>query len=542
MAALEGEDLHLPQYHHNTALLPRPILCSEKREQLLSSFLLDFSLHSMDNCLAHLPLEEVSSEMNLFVLYFIVYALIGTAIAFFSRRMGVKSTREYYTAGGRMGALLSGATYAATTYSAFMMIGLVGMSYSTGSGALGFELLYLLSTVAILATLGFEIWKKSKEKMWISPSQMIGDLYSSSLLSKIVSLVFLFAMVPYISAQIMGLGVIFQMGGMSYAAAVISSGIIVASWIVIAGMWSLATTDLYNALLMLGGGIIFFSSVAGMALSFGGFAEISRELSRSGYLGITGFWSFPTFLSYTIPWMFFAITNPQVVSRLFIQKDERAYKLGASFFASFGLFYTLLSVSIGLLARFLALEGALPGNLMRDYLTPTLLTLMSPSISGIIAISIIAAAVSTANGIIISVSSSIFTEFLHGKKKLAYSAALDLALTFIASAATYLKPSYIVELSVITSLFLLPLAPITIVGLKAERYIGRASRLSAAATLIIGDVLAFLALKAVGASAVFTSRFLGLPISALVLLISSAAVAIGLLFDAITKKRGVQNG
>jgi len=139
---------------------------------------------------------------------------------------------------------------------------------------------------------------------------MIGDLYSSSLLSKIVSLVFLFAMIPYISAQIMGLGVIFQMGGMSYAAAVISSGIIVASWIVLAGMWSLATTDLYNALLMLGGGIIFFSSAAGMALSFGGFAEVSNELSKSGYLGITGFWSFPTFLSYTIPWMFFAITNP----------------------------------------------------------------------------------------------------------------------------------------------------------------------------------------------------------------------------------------
>jgi len=177
---------------------------------------------------------------------------------------------------------------------------------------------------------------------------------------------------------------------------------------------------------------------------------------------------------------------------------------------------------------------------MRDYLTPTLLTMMSPSISGIIAISIVAAAVSTANGIIISVSSSLFTEFLHGKKNLAYSAALDLALTFIASIAAYLRPAYIVELSVITSLFLLPLAPITIAGLKAESYIRRASRLSAAAALIVGDALALLALKAVGASAVFTSEFLGLPISALVLLISSAAVAIGLLFDVSSKKRGVQ--
>jgi SSS family solute:Na+ symporter len=94
----------------------------------------------------------------------LIYFTVGTIIAYISRRMGVKSASDYYVAGGRMGALLAAGTYAATTYSAFMMVGLVGLTYQTGVGALGFELIYLVSTVTILSTLGFRIWKLAKTR------------------------------------------------------------------------------------------------------------------------------------------------------------------------------------------------------------------------------------------------------------------------------------------------------------------------------------------------------------------------------------------
>jgi SSS family solute:Na+ symporter len=55
----------------------------------------------------------------------LIYFTVGTIIAYISRRMGVKSASDYYVAGGRMGAVLAAGTYAATTYSAFMMVGLV---------------------------------------------------------------------------------------------------------------------------------------------------------------------------------------------------------------------------------------------------------------------------------------------------------------------------------------------------------------------------------------------------------------------------------
>jgi SSS family solute:Na+ symporter len=83
------------------------------------------------------------------------YLAIVTAVSIYSRlyaRTG--DPVDYFIASRGLSGFTSAMTYAATTYSAFMMVGLVGLSYATGVGALAFELAYLISTVAILATLG----------------------------------------------------------------------------------------------------------------------------------------------------------------------------------------------------------------------------------------------------------------------------------------------------------------------------------------------------------------------------------------------------
>ncbi|MGC8996558.1 MAG: sodium:solute symporter family protein [Fervidicoccaceae archaeon] len=483
---------------------------------------------------------EVENGVSPFILYFVLYALAGTAIALLSRRARIKSSLDYYIGGKRIGGILAGATYAATTYSAFMMIGLVGMTYATGAGALGFELSYLISTVIILSTFGFEVWKLSRYRKWISPSEMIGDLYDFPLLSKMVSLIYLFAMVPYITAQIEGLGVIFQLGGMSYESGILASAIITAIWIALAGIWSVATTDLYNAFIMLIGGFLFFFSVLSVATGSNSLSEVLSILGERGFLGITQFWSFPVFLSYSLPWIFFAVTNPQVLSRLFIQKDERSYKISVTFFAFFGILYTILSVSIGFLARYLAIEGSIPSNLGSNYVTPALLSGISSTISAIVGVSIIAAAVSTADGIILSLSSSLFRDLLGLREKSTlFTATIDVLLTAVASFLAYLKPAYIVELSVLTSVLLLPLAPISIFGIWLENKIGRFSKISSGISLVFGIVVALIGLYLNGANKIFTSLILGLPLSAWVILISTAILGVGIILDLTIRKTSI---
>ncbi|MEM1628540.1 MAG: sodium:solute symporter family protein [Desulfurococcaceae archaeon] len=476
-----------------------------------------------------------------FLIVFAMYVLAGTVIAVLSRRMGVKSAKDYYIAGGRVGFLVAFGTYMATTYSAFMMIGLVGLTYQTGIGAYGFELLYLLVTVILLSTIGYSIWRYSRERGWISPAQMIGDLYGSTSLSKIISIIYLISMIPYVAAQIQGLGAIFEISGLSYTHGVLLGAIIVISWIAMAGMWSVATTDLYQAFIMLAGGLLYFYSVYSMITSRTSLNHVLRELGKAGYLGITEFWNIQVFMAYTIPWIFFAITNPQVVVRLYIHRDSSSYRRSLVVFAISGFLYTLLSIGIGLLARSMAIHGLIPSNIARDKVTPTILGMINPFVSSIIAVSIVAAAVSTANSIILAVSSSLFKDLLITKsEKRVHMISIDIALVLIIALIAYFRVGYIVDLSVLTSVLLIPLAPLTIVGVALNKYINKYSRVTGIISVIAGFSIGMYSFITMGAARTFIAAYYGLPISAWILVLSSIILMTGLLID--MKKPGKHVG
>ncbi|MEM1606240.1 MAG: sodium:solute symporter family protein, partial [Fervidicoccaceae archaeon] len=192
-------------------------------------------------------------------------------------------------------------------------------------------------------------------------------------------------------------------------------------------------------------------------------------------------------MAYTIPWIFFAITNPQVVVRLYIHRDSSSYRRSLVLFAISGFLYTLLSIGIGLLARSMAIHGLIPSNIARDKVTPTILGMINPFVSSIIAVSIVAAAVSTANSIILAVSSSLFKDLLMTKnEKRVHMISIDIALVLIIALIAYFRVGYIVDLSVLTSVLLIPLAPLTIVGVALNKYINKYSRVTGIISVIVG--------------------------------------------------------
>ena len=303
----------------------------------------------------------------------LVYFIIGTLIAYYSRKMGIKDSFDYYVGGYRLSGFLSAMTYAATTYSAFMMIGLVGFVYATGIGAFGFENLYLMATIVLLTFFAPKVWKIARERKWISPAEMLGDLYGSRILSMIVSIVYLVALMPYATAQLVGLGNLFSGMGLGYELGVLFGAIIVFLWTYIAGLWSIATTDAFQGLWMIASAIIFLLWVILFLTPSAGItpSQAIGLVGDKGLLGITSFWSFPVFLAYTVPWIFFAVTNPQVVQRIYMPRDIRALRRMIIYFAIFGLFYTVIVTIIGIYARALTFLGLLPDlTSKRDLVTP----------------------------------------------------------------------------------------------------------------------------------------------------------------------------
>ncbi|RLG84290.1 MAG: sodium:solute symporter family protein [Thermoprotei archaeon] len=464
----------------------------------------------------------------------LVYFIIGTLIAYYSRKMGIKDSFDYYVGGYRLSGFLSAMTYAATTYSAFMMIGLVGFVYATGIGAFGFENLYLMATIVLLTFFAPKVWKIARERKWISPAEMLGDLYGSRILSMIVSIVYLVALMPYATAQLVGLGNLFSGMGLGYELGVLFGAIIVFLWTYIAGLWSIATTDAFQGLWMIASAIIFLLWVILFLTPSAGItpSQAIGLVGDKGLLGITSFWSFPVFLAYTVPWIFFAVTNPQVVQRIYMPRDIKALRRMITYFAIFGLFYTVIVTIIGIYARALTFLGLLPDlTSKRDMVTPTLLSLVHPVLAAIVFTSIVAAAISTLDSIILTISSSISRDF-YGKikgygRELYVGYITIIALVLVVTIMALHKPGFVVELSVLSSVILLPLAPITILAWSKPE-LARNMGDVAILTLLVNVSIGIYAALVLGPKKAFIETIMNAPLSLWILLLSTIMLAIGI--------------
>jgi len=335
-----------------------------------------------------------------------VYIAAGLGIALMARRQLGVGVSEFFLANRKLGGFVSALTYSATTYSAFMMIGLAGLTYLTGVGALGFELTYLCGMFMMVFFLP-RFWLVGKKYGYVSPMELLSDRYQNKGVGATAAILALVFLVPYGAVQLMGVGLL--MNGISGGEIPVVVGIIIAvvcaiAWSSIAGLRSVAWTDAFQALLMIG----VSAAVLGVVINaLGGFGAFFSKLESAvpGLLTVPtakGSWNLNMFIGLALPWLFFLISNPQVSQRLFIPKSVTAMKQMLGGFLIFGFIYTLISVLWGFGATLLV-----PGLENADLATPTLLALpiIPTGLAIIVMIGITAAAISTIDSILLTLSS-----------------------------------------------------------------------------------------------------------------------------------------
>lgn len=336
-----------------------------------------------------------------------VYVAIALVTAFLSREGESKSMSDYFLGSRQMGGFVSAMSYSATTYSAFMLVGLAGLTYSGGVGALGFELIYLCG-VTLVVIFGPRFWLVGKKYGYVTPSEMLGHRYESRPVAVITALTSCVFLIPYAAVQLAGVG--YLVSGMSGGAVSFTSGTILATvmaivFSLVAGLRSVAWTDSLQAIMM----VISATLVVGFVIyRLGGAGDFFSTLSaeHSGALSVpgNGFFTFSVFLGLTLPWIFFSISNPQVSQRLYTPRSMRDLRTMLLGFMVFGFIYTLVSVIWG----FAALQR-FPDLATGDLATPMLLASdLVPTVLGVIVmIGIIAAAVSTIDSIMLTLSSMV---------------------------------------------------------------------------------------------------------------------------------------
>ncbi|MGB6242053.1 MAG: sodium:solute symporter family protein [Castellaniella sp.] len=338
-----------------------------------------------------------------------IYLVIALYVAWLSRDESANgstpSMSGYFLGARSFGGFVSALSYSATTYSAFMLVGLAGLTYKGGVGAFGFEIVYFVG-VSLVAVFGPRFWHVGKTYDFITPSEMLGHRYQSKPVAVSMALTNCLFLIPYAAVQLAGVG--YLLAGMSDGAISFSTGTVFATVVAlvfsyIAGMRSIMWTDALQALFML----VSATAVAWLVVHhLGGPGALFEQLSQEPGNVLTvpgpGFFSFATFLGLTLPWFFFSLSNPQVSQRLFMPRNLSALRRMLIGFLCFGLIYTLVSVTWGFSALI-----ALPGLSSPDLATPRLLgsDMVPPILAEIVMIGILAAAISTIDSIMLTLSS-----------------------------------------------------------------------------------------------------------------------------------------
>ncbi|MBP2077280.1 sodium:solute symporter family protein [Oceanobacillus polygoni] len=345
-----------------------------------------------------------------------IYVLIALVIAFLSRTGKQHNMESYFLGDRKMGGFVSALSYSATTYSAFMLVGLAGLTYNGGVGALGFELIYLMG-VSLVAFFGPRFWVVGKKYGYVTPSEMLGDRYKSKYVAIVVAITNCLFLIPYSAVQLSGVGYLLQ--GVTNDAIPYTTGVLIATLLAIvftyiAGIRSVAWTDSLQALFM-----IVSSTVVVLILvnGLGGFTTFFKTIETTQPELLTvpgnGFFSFLTFLGLTIPWFFFSLSNPQVSQRLYMPASLKSLKNMLMGFLVFGFIYTLVAIIWGYSAAimFPNLENA-------DLATPLVLSsdLVPPVLGVIVMVGIMAAAISTIDSILLTLS-SLFAKDVYGNIK-----------------------------------------------------------------------------------------------------------------------------
>ncbi|WP_058308050.1 sodium:solute symporter family protein [Gracilibacillus massiliensis] len=395
-----------------------------------------------------------------------IYVVIAIVIAYLSRNGKQNSMSGYFLGERKLNGFVSALSYSATTYSAFMLVGLAGLTYNGGIGAFGFEIIYFMG-VSLVAIFGPRFWLVGKKYGYVTPSEMLGDRYQNKWVAVVAAISSCLFLIPYSAVQLTGIGYLLQ--GVTNDAIPFTTGVIIATVLAlvfsyIAGIRSVAWTDSLQSLLMIiTSTIVVILIVDGLGGISGFFASIEETNPESLAVPGNGFFNFWTFLGLTIPWFFFSISNPQVSQRLFMPASLKSMRHMLLGFLIFGLIYTVVSVVWGFSASILFpnLENA-------DLATPMLLSsdLVPPILGVIVMVGIMAAAISTIDSILLTLSSLFSRDVyrniqkdVNDKKQLQVGKVVIPVIAVLAFLFAQLQLDLIAVLSVASSAGLIVIVP-----------------------------------------------------------------------------------
>lgn len=317
------------------------------------------------------------------------------------------SIGDFFVLSGKAGVLVSGIAYFSTQFSMGTFLGTPGTIYGVGYAGMAISVPGAVFCMILPALLiGRKLITLGHKYGFLTMADYLTDRYHSKNMSGVLGVMMLFFLVPMMGAQIIGAGVIVHVfTGLPEWVGVVGMGIIVILYCMSGGMKGAMMTDVIQGSLMIATAVVTFIVSVVMG---GGFSNINHTLQsmNEAYLtfpGANGYMPWTYYVSNIVLWSFFTMGQPHLFTKFFAMKDHKTM-FKAILLGTAGMFFSATLIEwagVNGIASIQNIEKA-------DQIIPMILQRgMNPFLASIFIAGIVAAGMSTIDGILVTTTGAV---------------------------------------------------------------------------------------------------------------------------------------
>jgi sodium/proline symporter len=339
----------------------------------------------------------------------VIYQLALVAIGFWAQRR-TRDNQDFFLGGRGLGAIVGSVSYAASSSSAWMLIGYSGAAFTLGLPAFWFIPCTALGHYISWKWIAPRLMAMSKEDNLLTVTDLlIGDAKGHIRTAIVVcaSLFILISFSFYVAAQFNASATTFSNSfTISYENSVFLGAGIILIYTMLGGFWAVSITDTLQGLLM----IIVSAILPVVALSaVGGPAGLMAGLEAkvtASQLSLTGDDSPVLFMGFFMGVLglgFGALGQPQLLTRFMALRDDKALRQGRIIATTWFVFVLSAMFIVGLCGHVLLGEVEDPESVFFG-LTNSLLPAV---LAGVVSAAVLSAIMSTADSQLLVAASAV---------------------------------------------------------------------------------------------------------------------------------------
>ncbi len=360
------------------------------------------------------------SSQSVVLVTLVIYKIVLLAIGFWASRR-VHSESDFFIAGkgaggadgggqnNGLGPWVAGLSYAASTSSAWVLLGYTGFVFTVGFKALwlipGIFGGYVLTWLVMGPRLNAETAKRGHITLVDFLVADIGKVWRGRV-AALAAVLIVFCFVFYVAAQFQAAGNAFSSTfGLGVIKSVIVGAVIIVAYCLMGGFWAASITDSLQALVMVGACILVPTVTIIAAGGMGTVLEVLQAQEAPAYLQLSGgglgFVAIGGVLG-LLGTGLGAAGQPQLLNRIMAAKDRKARLLGAAITIGWG---TLVFFGVTWLA--LAARALMPTTAPEQIFFVAAEAYLPPILAGIVLAALLSAVMSTVDSLLLAAASAI---------------------------------------------------------------------------------------------------------------------------------------